>query len=146
MPAVSVAIEAFTRQDLVEQVRHVLEEARRGKGDEPWFVTSYQILARLPRPMRDWLVARHGRPGEGSGHHHSAAQQVAHIAARMVGEENKAYLDSGNVLFDVKLGEPIRAGFELCAIFRLPSPSEKLRDGASEEGPPLQPELPLPGL
>lgn len=112
------------RADIVEAVERVLKDASKGKArhGEPWFLTAYQILARLPEEMRTWMIDKYGRPGRGGGQHNSAALQVARIAARLVGEENKAYLDTGDIFFDVKLADGhVQAGYELCAIFRLPS-------------------------
>mgnify|MGYP000496995576 CR=1 FL=1 len=110
------------RQDIRNEVERVLREASHGKGKEPWFLTAYQILARLPVEMQVWMIETYGQPGKGGGQHNSAALQVARIASSIVGDDNKAYLDTGNLLFDVPAaGDPLRAGYELCAIFRLPS-------------------------
>lgn len=112
----------YTRDQIEAEVRRILRDASRGKGPEPWFLTAYQILARFPPEMRTWLIYTHGKPGQGAGQHTSAALHIARIAAKLCGEDNKAYLDTGDLFFDIGTASgPIRAGYELCALFRLPT-------------------------
>ena len=112
----------YERDQIEVEVQRILQDAGHGKGPEPWYLTAYQILARFPPEIRTWLIHTYGKPGQGGGQHNSAALYIARLASGLCGEENKAYLDTGDLFFDVKTGGgPISAGYELCALFRLPT-------------------------
>jgi len=104
--------------DLVEAIRDVLAKAARGKGTDPQFLTSYQVLNRLPRDLRDELIRTRGLPGKGTKRQHTAVGVVATTLESIVGADvEKAYFDSKGAWFDVG-DECVRAGFGLCALYR----------------------------
>jgi hypothetical protein len=103
--------------DIVEEVRAVLLNARRGDWERPNFLTTYQILERLPAAMRDQLIAERTMGGRGSGVNYSAVTVVAQAAALIAGVVTE-YLDTVGLSAQVA-GQPVSPGFEVCAVFRL---------------------------
>lgn len=110
----------MTKNDeaLVDEIRAVLANAARGKGPRPHFLTSYQILNRLPQSMRLQLISEHGSPGAGAQTHHSAVSVVAGCLQKMGGEIERMYLDARGVTFDVE-GAPVFAGYPVVGLYRL---------------------------
>lgn len=107
--------------DIVTEVRDVLRAASTGKGSRPTFLTAYQILGRLPEPLRARLIQERGVPGSGAGQCYAGAS-VVQGAAQMLnrtGEVEIAYLDTAGLTFDI--GEPVEvsAGYQVCGIYRL---------------------------
>jgi len=51
-------VEDLRPTHIVDDVRTVLADARRGKGDRPNYLTAFQILDRLPEPLRARLGER----------------------------------------------------------------------------------------
>ena len=105
-------------KDLGAEILSVLEKAKTGKGSEPGFQTSYQILLGLPEPLRQELIAQYGTPGKGAKTPYAAASRVATKLDAMRGDVEKAYFDPTGVTFDVGDGEHRQAGYEFVAIYR----------------------------
>jgi hypothetical protein len=105
-------------RDIVDQVRSVLQNANRGKGDIPNYLTAFQILERLPPQLRDQLIAERGIGGRGCGTSY-AAPSVVSDAAEMLGEHVKIeYMDSTGVSVQVA-GQAVTPSNEVCALYRL---------------------------
>lgn len=109
----------FSATDIVDDVREVLRGSCRGKGDEPCFLTAYQILNRLDAGIARQLILERGLSGKGAGRSYSAASLVADAAEVLSkrGEVAIAYLDCGgiSVRMDTGLIEP---GYEVCGLYR----------------------------
>lgn len=87
--------------DIVEDVRTVLQDARRGKGGErPNFLTAYQILDRLPARLRDQLIEERGLGGQGTGVVY-AAPSVVSDAAELVPGRVIEYMDSVGITVEI---------------------------------------------
>jgi hypothetical protein len=106
---------------VVRAIRGVLERAAKGKGLHSHYVTSYQIIDRLPKGMRVGLIEKHGKAGRGAGSHASAAKHVAKLLDGMAGIDVE-YFDTRGVAF--RLGpEQVKAGFSVCGLYRLSRPA-----------------------
>lgn len=107
-------------EEIVEDVRRVLQGAARGKGPAPNYLTAYQILNRLPADIRMRLVADHGRGGRGEGHHYAATGVVKNALKRLINENSVeiVYLDTGGLQLIID-GEPVEAGNRVCALYRV---------------------------
>jgi len=79
--------------DIVDDVRVVLLNSHRGDWERPNFLTTYQILERLPHVIRDRLIAERTTGGRGSGVHYSAITVVAQAASLIPGVVTE-YLDT----------------------------------------------------
>ena len=66
--------------DIKPDVLAVLRNAATGRSETPWFVTSYQILARLPEPIRTAASAERGNAGHGGGQFYGPATVVSKAA------------------------------------------------------------------
>ncbi|MDC3956241.1 hypothetical protein KEG38_20435 [Polyangium jinanense] len=104
--------------ELLDEIRAVLANAAKGKGPVPQFLTSFQILNRLPATTREWLITEYGRPGEGAKAHFAAASAIAASLKKLGGEVDVMYIDARGVSFDVG-GEQVRSGYPLCGLYRL---------------------------
>lgn len=105
--------------DIVEEVRAVLAAARRGKGARPNYLNAFQILDRLPEPLRAKLIGERTGGGRGAGTVF-AAPSVVSRAARMAGAEVE-YVDCIG-LSVVVAGQAVTPSFEVCGVYRLPTP------------------------
>jgi hypothetical protein len=103
--------------DIVEYVRTVLLNARRGEWPRPNFLTTYQILERLPPALRDQLIAERTSGGRGAGVNFSAVTLVAKAAALIPGVVTE-YMDCVGISVEVN-GQTLSPGFDVCALFRL---------------------------
>jgi hypothetical protein len=103
--------------DIVDDVRHVLLSAARGKGTTPNYLTAYQILARLPAELRARLIAERGRGGRGEGTHFAATGVVMH-ALRSMDDVDVVYLDTGGLQLIID-GEAVEAGNRVCGLYRV---------------------------
>jgi Fe-S oxidoreductase len=107
--------------DVVDDVRSVLREANRGKGPTPNFLTSYQILDRLPEAIRDRLIRERTLGGRGAGVSYSAASVVSDAAEMLRTEGIEiVYLDSAGISMSVA-GQAVQPGAAVCGAFRLPA-------------------------
>ena len=103
--------------DILDEVRDVLLHAHRGKGDEPQFLTAYQILDRLPEATKHRLIEERKLGGKGAGVAFAAPSVVAN-ALRQMPDVETAYIDCRGLL--VKLGEEtIEPSFDVCAVYRI---------------------------
>lgn len=84
------------KDKVIEEVRNVLGHAAAGKGPGPHYVTTYQVIARLPKPIRAALIAEHGKVGAGAGDWTSAATYVASLLKNMSDVEYE-YFDTRGV-------------------------------------------------
>ena len=103
----------------VNDVRKILQDA-----DHHVYLTTYQILDRLPDDIRLPLIDNRGQPGAGNGNHFTAANEVAMAAETLVrnGEVEPAiWLDTRGIQF--KCGDNgnawISSGSPTCALYRL---------------------------
>jgi hypothetical protein len=104
-----------TRDSLVRAVQDVLANAASGRGRERHYLTSYQILDRLPPALRDALIVEYGPPGRGAGANFTSASRIAQIA-REVGDYD--YLDAQGLAFGVGDVEKVAAGYSVVGIYR----------------------------
>lgn len=109
------------KDKVIDAILGVLQRAAAGKGPAPHYVTTYQVIQRLPKPMRDALIAEHGPVGAGAGDWTSAATFVANLLKNLSGVE-RDYIDTRGVKFCLDDDEP-RAGNEVCGLWRLARPS-----------------------
>src|SRR3954454_14766131 len=103
--------------DIVDEVRRVLLEARRGKGNRPNFLTAFQILDRLPTEIRDRLIAERTGGGGGAGTTF-AAPSVVSRAARSIAGVDIEYMDSLGLSVQVA-AVPTATSDEVCGLYRL---------------------------
>jgi len=102
------------------EVLAVLRAAKKGKGKIPRFLTSYQVLARLPKPIRTRLLAERGNAGDGGGQHYGPATVVAK-AGELLTNEGLArieYWDTGGITFAIAGQPDAPASFPVCALFQ----------------------------
>ncbi len=106
--------------DIKSEVLTVLRAAARGKGSTPGFLTSYQILSKLPEALRTRLQAEIGDAGEGNGKHYTAASAVAQACEQLHrdGHARKEYWDTSGATFKIEGQTDANASFGLCAIFQ----------------------------
>ena len=104
-------------KDIVDDVRRVLLDARRGKGARPNFLTALQILDRLPKEIRSRLISERSGGGEGAGKPFAAPSLVSH-AARLIPGVEVEYMDSVGLSVKVA-GEPIAPSYEVCGLYRI---------------------------
>ena len=107
---------AHMNEELTTAVKSVLQDAHRGKGREPHYLTAYQILSRLPTRVRSALVNEYGEPGRGAGRHFTAVSRVAQIA-REIAEYD--YLDARGLAFEFDEGADLSPGHPVIGIYRL---------------------------
>ena len=103
--------------DILPHVRQVLELASRGKGTDPTFFTSYQILDRLPATVRDRIIQERGLGGRGSGTSYSASSLVGDAAERVEGVI-VSYLDTSGLTAAVS-GQTVAPGNAVCGLYRV---------------------------
>lgn len=106
--------------DIKPDVLQVLRDAATGKGTVPRFLTSYQILARLPETVRARLLAERGNAGDGGGQHYGPATVVAK-AGEVLEREGVVrieYWDTGGVTFTIAGQPDAPASFAVCALFQ----------------------------
>ncbi|HEY1693405.1 MAG TPA: hypothetical protein VGG39_14660 [Polyangiaceae bacterium] len=106
------------KDQVVDEIRNVLRGASAGKGAAPHYVTTYQVIARLPKSMREALIAEHGKVGAGAGSWTSAATYVASLLKNMSGVEYD-YFDTRDTKFCLDESDEPRAGNPVCGIWRL---------------------------
>src|SRR5262245_26392632 len=89
--------------DIKPEVLAVLRNAARGRSETPWFLTSYQILARLPEPIRARLLFERGNAGHGGGQYYGPATVVSKAADLLVKEglARIEYWDTGGSTFKI---------------------------------------------
>jgi hypothetical protein len=113
---------AYSNDQFRDAVLVVLSGASTGKSGLAYrhFLTSYQVLHRLPDAMREQLIDEYGQPGHGAGKNYTAASRVSDYLEPMVnsGVVEPGYLDTGDMTFTVG-GNPTVAGYESCGLYRL---------------------------
>lgn len=116
---------------IINDIIAVLRHASCGKGGDVGYLTAYQIFNRLPAGTKAILEAAYGpSSGGGAGHHFSPATRVAQVASE-IDDIDQKYLDTGGLNFVISANpnDPnVPAGFNLCALFRLPF-GHPLRNG-----------------
>lgn len=107
--------------DTMDEVRLVLVAASPGKGDQPHYMTAYQILGRLNEIRRQMTEERGGGVGAGAGVYYSAASVVEQACQMLVkrGEAELTYMATEGLWFDVDGLPPVRAGNSVCGLYRL---------------------------
>lgn len=114
----------ISRDQLVNTIGEVLQNAARGKGTRGHYLTAYQILRRLPEATREALIAEYGPPGRGAGKNFTAVSRVAQVAREIAHYD---YLDAGGITFDGvedDAEDPIRSGYPVIGIYRAKRPEE----------------------
>ena len=100
-------------------IRYEVEKVLRRTSN---YLTAYQILERLPSPLRDRLIAERGKPGQGNGQRYTAVTVVTQAAGQICtaedAEKSLIYIDGGNIYFEVGQ-DLIPAGHEACACYRI---------------------------
>ena len=104
--------------DIQTQVITILSQAAKGRGKKPQYVTAYQIFRRLPVAIRNQLIQERGKPGKGGGNEFAAASLVAK-ACQTVPNIIIRYLDTDGLIFETGKTRTARAGYKVCAIYRL---------------------------
>lgn len=106
--------------DIKAEVLAVLRVAATGRGDLPRFLTSYQILARLPEATRERLLAERGNAGQHGGQSYGPATVVAKAGELLKAERlaRLEYLDGSGVTFTIAGQPDAPAAFEICALFQ----------------------------
>lgn len=104
--------------EIVDEVRDVLQNANRGKGTQPTFLTAYQILERLPKPIKDRLNQERTGAGKGTGVYYGAASVVSDAAEVLErrGLVEVAYLDCSGI--EIKGTQPVVPSFGVCGLYR----------------------------
>lgn len=106
--------------DIKPEVLAVLRNAAMGRGETPRFLTSYQILARLPAPVRDRLRQERGDAGQGGGQYYGPATVVSKAAELLVSDElaRIEYWDTRGATFSIEGQDDAPASFPVCALFQ----------------------------
>jgi hypothetical protein len=106
--------------DIKSDALAVLHAAATGRGSVPRFLTSYQILARLPDAIRVRLQTERGHAGEGGGRHYGPATVVAQAGELLKGDGlvRIEYWDTGGVTFTIAGQPDAPASFAVCALFQ----------------------------
>lgn len=108
---------ASDHEELSAAIKRVLASAAKGKGQEPHYLTAYQILRRLPTPLQQLLINEYGEPGKGAGRNFSAVSRIAQVA-RAVADET-AQLDAHELSFEYADGEqPVEGGNRVVGLYR----------------------------
>jgi hypothetical protein len=115
--------------DIADEVREVLLRAPEAKSHGRRFLTTYQILDRLPPATRDRLIAERKLGGRGSGVYYAATGVVSDAAGRLPGVEIVT-VDSKGLTIQVA-GQTIVPGFGSSSLYRL----KNVRKPASPQGP-----------
>lgn len=99
------------------EIREPVERVLRASENH---LTAYQILARLPQPLRDTLLSERGAPGAGGGRPYSAVSVVSQAAQMLcaAGLCETVYLDGRGIHFEVG-GDLVQAGDAACACYRM---------------------------
>ena len=106
--------------DFETEVLTVLQRAAREPGNPRAGLTSYQILDRLPSPIRDRAIAERGAPGTGAGSGYSSASLIQSAAKRLVdGGQARfiGWLDTRGLTFRVA-GRQFTASIERVGLWR----------------------------
>ncbi|MCL2726637.1 MAG: hypothetical protein FWD69_19630 [Polyangiaceae bacterium] len=112
-------MDAKERQALAPFIRQVLQSASSGKGSRPHYLTSYQIVERLPAPERSTLIATYGRGGKGAGRADTAPAVIAKVLKHeLAGEVDVQYMDVSGTHFMVD-GQVVEAGYGVVGLYRL---------------------------
>lgn len=106
--------------EIKQDVLAVLRGAATGRGDVPRFLTSYQILARFPEPIRARLLAERGNAGAHGGQNYGPATVVAKAGELLTAEglARLEYWDTGGVTFTIAGQPDAPVSFEICALFQ----------------------------
>ncbi|KYF90510.1 hypothetical protein BE20_08190 [Sorangium cellulosum] len=112
-------MKAPERSLLEPLVREVLETAHRGRGQQPHYLTAYQIVERLREPARSELITKYGRGGKRAGSADTASSIISQVLANELSAEvDVAYLDTRDVWFSIA-DELVEAGYPVVALYRL---------------------------
>ena len=103
--------------DITHEVTAVLQNAARGDGNVPNFLTAYQILDRLPDRIRTRLIAERTLGGRGSGVSYAAPSVVSAAAEMLQPNVEIRYLDNRGITLQVASTQ-ITPGFEVCGLYR----------------------------
>jgi hypothetical protein len=107
--------------DLATAVIDVMKSARHGKNTEPGWVTAYQVLNRLPEPLRAELVGENGGYG-GRANDAERGTGAANAVMRVLRDHphvEVSYFDAWHdSQFAVGEGNWIQPGNVTCAIYR----------------------------
>lgn len=101
---------------LLAQIMKVLSQGAKGKSKRPQFMTSYQILHRLPVATKSALIGQYGDPGANAGKHYTAASHIDRALRNLRGRIQVEYLDAKGISFG---GGGTRAGYPVCGLYRL---------------------------
>jgi hypothetical protein len=112
-------MDAKERQALAPFIREVLQNANPGKGARPHYVTSYQIVERLPAAERAALITTYGHGGKGAGRADTAPAVVAKVLKHeLAGEVDVEYMDINGTHFTID-GRDVDAGYGIVGLYRL---------------------------
>lgn len=97
--------------EIVKDVMRVLPKGH--------YVTSIQILNRIPSSIRTKLISSRGRPGANSGRYYTPATDVAKAADMLekMGKAEKTWLDTKDLRLECE-GDVVKAGNPSCALYR----------------------------
>lgn len=114
---------AIDDEELASAIRVVLAAAAKGRASEgeagsfPQYLTAYQILRRLPEPLRQALINEYGEPGKRAGRHFTAVSRVAQVAREIADHD---YLDAKELTFEYDEDEkPVDSGTRVVGLYRL---------------------------
>ncbi len=114
-----MAISTALRALLKIEISVALQSARTGKGVDPHFLTAYQILQKIPGPIRKALIdtQRTDTVGKGAGEYSTAASAIGKIAGRIQGVDCSAYIVTTGMWF--RFGKThVQAGNGVARIYR----------------------------
>ena len=103
--------------DIVDEVRQVLSRAIDANRYGRSYLTAYQILDRLPAPIRNRLIAERTAGGRGAGVSYAAPSVVSDAAETLPDIEIMA-VESGGITIQVA-GQGIAPGASAVGLYRL---------------------------
>jgi len=105
--------------ELIEDVKQVLLSALRIKASNICYLSAYQIVERLPPPIRSRLFGQKATGGKRIQHAKDAVEMVS-SAASMIPGVITAYMDCSGMKATVA-GIEVEPSHQICALYRLDS-------------------------
>jgi len=112
-------LEANERRALAPFVLQVLRDASTGKGTRQHYLSSYQIVDRLPEPQRADLLRDYGPGGKGADRPDTGPMGISQVIKyELATKVEVEYFDARGSHFSVA-GNVVDAGYAVIGLYRL---------------------------